>query len=135
MNFFLECNTYFAILNKYSASSLIRPCWASFFWNYGRICLWPDKNKISLFLQIIYLNYIMNVYNKTLRKQRGFLAFPINNKGSFIVPLAFAQAFIVTLSIAFFVPFGRLCTEVKVYPGNILKYSLVSSQLKIWCSQ
>ena len=27
--------------------------------------LWPDKNKISLLLQIIYLNYIMNVYNKT----------------------------------------------------------------------
>ena len=77
----------------------------------------------------------MNVYNKTLRKQRGFLSFPINNKGSFIVPLAFAQTFIVTLSIAFFVPSGRLYTEVNVYSGNILKYNLVSSQLKFWCSQ
>ena len=77
----------------------------------------------------------MNVYNKTLRKQSGFLAFQINNKGSFIVPLAFAQAFIVTMSIAFFVPSDRLCTEVNVYPGNILKYNLVSSQIKIWCSQ
>ena len=77
----------------------------------------------------------MNEYNKTLRKQRGFLAFPIKNKGSFIVPLAFAQALIVTLSFAFFVPSGRLCTEVNVYPGNILKHNLVSSQLKIWCSQ
>ena len=72
----------------------------------------------------------MNVYIKTLRKQRGFLAFPINNKGSFIVPLAFAQVFIVTLSFAFFVPSGRLCTEVNVYLGNILKYNPISPQLK-----
>ena len=28
----------------------------------------PDENKISLFLQIIYLNYIINVYNKTYYK-------------------------------------------------------------------
>ena len=77
----------------------------------------------------------MNVFTKTLRKQRGFLAIPINNKGSFIVPLAFAQVFIVTLSFAFFVPYGRLCTEVNVYLGNILKYNPISSQLKIWCSE
>jgi len=66
-----------------------------------------------------------------LRKQRGVSALPINNKSNFIVPLAFAQAFIVTLPFAFSVPSGRLCTDAKACPGNILKYNPVSSQLKI----
>ena len=48
------------------------------------------------------------------QKQPRFLALPINNKGNFIVPLAFVQAFIITLSLAFFVPSGRLCTDAKV---------------------
>ena len=77
----------------------------------------------------------MNIYIKTLRKQRGFLAFLINNKGGFIVPLVFAQALIVTMSFAFFVPSSRLFTEFNVYPGQILKYNPVSLQLKIWCSE
>ena len=32
--------------SQYSASSIIRPCWATFFQNLGRISIWPDKKNI-----------------------------------------------------------------------------------------
>ena len=66
-----------------------------------------------------------------ITKTTQIFRLPINIKVNFIVPLAFAKVFIVSLSFAFFVPFGRLCTDVKVCSANILKFNPVSSQLKI----
>ena len=66
-----------------------------------------------------------------IRKQRGFLAFPINKTSRFIDLLAFAQEFIVILYFAIFVPSGRLCTEVSVCPGNILKYNCSYSTISL----
>ena len=31
---------------EYSASSIIQPCWATFFQNLARISIWPDKKSI-----------------------------------------------------------------------------------------
>jgi len=39
-------SSYHAGKSKYGASSIIRPCWATFFQNLGRISIWPDKKSI-----------------------------------------------------------------------------------------
>ena len=52
---------------KYSAYSLIRPCWVGFLCNYGRISFRMDNNKTSLlFNNILILYYSMNIIKRIL---------------------------------------------------------------------